>query len=146
MLERSNRIDEALKMIDAAIALSPEMPEVHYDAALPISSMAGWTKPAQRSNMRCRCALISPWDTRHWPRFAQAEGKIDESVEIARKGLSVSGDMPPLYYTLARRGNGERDDPDFANLVALAENAESKGTQYCISLYFALSKAHERYR
>lgn len=143
VLERSNRIDEALKMIDAAIALSPEMPEAYLRRGVTyfINGRMDEARTAIEHALSLRPDIAMGYAT--LAEIAQAEGKIDESVEIARKGLSVSGDMPPLYYTLGKARKYKRDDPDFANLVALAENAESKGTQYCISLYFALSKAHE---
>jgi hypothetical protein len=48
-------------------------------------------------------------------------------LKIARKGLSLSSDMPALHYTLGKARKYKADDPDFTALVALADNADSKG-------------------
>jgi tetratricopeptide (TPR) repeat protein len=143
VLERTNRIDDALKMIDDAIALSPEMPEAYLRKGVTyfINGRIAEARAAIEHALALRPDIAMGYAT--LAEIAQADGKIDESIEIARKGLSLSSDMPALHYTLGKARKYKADDPEFAALVALADNADSKGTQYCISLYFALSKAYE---
>ncbi|MFN3826029.1 MAG: tetratricopeptide repeat protein [Micavibrio sp.] len=143
VMERANRIDDALAAIDKAVELNPEMPEAYLRQGVTyfLSNRIEEAQNSIRKAVDLKPDLAIAYAT--LAEIAQAEGDIEGSVEMIRQGLAISKDMPTLFYSLGKAIKFTPDSDDFRDLCALEEGAEKKGTQYCISLYFALANAYE---
>jgi len=144
VLERANRIEEALEAIDKAVALNPEMPEAYLRKGMVyfLTNRLGEARAAVLHAIDMKPDMALAYAT--MAEICQSEGKTEESIEYIRKGLTITKTLPSLYYALGKAKKYKaQDDEDLIDLCALLNDAERKGTQYMISLYFALSKAYE---
>lgn len=143
VLERANRVEDSLEAIDKAVALNPEMPEAYLRKGITyfLSNRLEEARKAVSHAIELKPDLALGYAT--LGEICQSEGKTEESETLIRQGLAISKDLPSLYYSLGKVKKYKADDEDFHDLCALINGAERKGTQYCISLYFALAKAYE---
>ncbi|MCM2343243.1 MAG: tetratricopeptide repeat protein [Alphaproteobacteria bacterium] len=143
VLERANRIDDALAAIDKAVALNPEMPEAYLRKGVTyfLSNRVPEAISAVNQALALKPDLAMGYAT--LAEIQQSEGNIEASIEYVRQGLAVSRDLPSLFYSLGKARKYKADSEDFHDLCALENGAEKRGSQYCISLYFALANAYE---
>ncbi|QQG36909.1 MAG: tetratricopeptide repeat protein [Micavibrio aeruginosavorus] len=143
VMERANRIEDALAAIDKAVALNPEMPEAYLRKGITyfLSNRVPEAIEAINKALALKPDMALGYAT--LAEIEQSEGDIEASVEYVRKGLSITRDLPSLFYSLGKAQKYKADSDDFRDLCALEEGAEKRGTQYCISLYFALANACE---
>jgi tetratricopeptide (TPR) repeat protein len=144
VLERLNRIDEALEAVEKAMELSPETPEIYYRKAM-IHYMNNKTEKALEiidEALKMRPEFVAALGFKS--EVLQSLGKMDEALDITRQAMEMGSVMPSLYLTMSKiKKFTDKDDPDLKRMVELSEKPVAKGYAQKTSINFALFKAYE---
>jgi Tfp pilus assembly protein PilF len=114
ILERQQRLNEAIAEMQKAIALDPSRGEVYYDLAnlqakanLPEAAETSYKKAIElkASGVDPRLALAAFYQSRN--RFAEAEQQVRQVIDSDRKNVDARAAMAKLYISEGKRAEAE---------------------------------------
>ncbi|WP_159872767.1 sulfotransferase [Novosphingobium sp. 9U] len=143
LLQRQNRWQEAIALVDAALPSCIWGPELlHLKSAL--LGQIGRNEEAALANAQC----ISLGPDRAVPWLSQARllaqvGRKAEGCEAARKAIALKPDFGAAWWTLADLDPASLTDADISQMTAIGDRA-AVNDDFVTPIHFALGRAWER--
>lgn len=143
VLERGNKPQEALEAIDDAIGLNAEMPEAYLrkgqilllmNKAEDAEAAFSHTLNLKADSAEAHLAFVDLY---------LSKGQKDKALESFEKAKALAPEFPTLYYMQSKLKRFTEDDPDFHQMVKMAEDVEKYGLDYASILHYALFSAYE---
>ncbi len=145
VLERANRLDEALEMVDKAIESNPEMPDTYHrkaqiyflnhqlEKALKLIQKGLDVNPNAGMLLGTKAEIL------------QSQGLMNESLETVRQALKLrdSFSISSLYFTLSKVKKFTPDDPDIKDMEDYIRNNRFMSTTDKSTMHFNLFKAYQ---
>ncbi len=145
ILERANRLGEALDIADKAIESNPQMPDTYHrkaqiyflnnqlDNALEMIQKGLDVNPNAAMLLGTKAEIL------------QSQGLMEESLKTVRKALLLGDSFsnPTLYYTLSKVKKFVPNDPDIIDMEAYLKNNKFMDTTSKSTMHFNLFKAYQ---
>lgn len=145
ILERANRLDEALDIVDKAIESNPEMPDTYHRKAQiyflnnQLENALDMIQKGLDVNPNAGMLLGTKAE------ILQSQGLMEESLETVRQALALgdSFSIATLYFTLSKVKKFVPDDPDIKDMEDYLRNNRFMDNTNKSTMHFNLFKAYQ---
>lgn len=143
VLDRAQRTDEAIEIVERIVAENPEMPEAHFSRAqiYHISNRLDEAEEAIQKTIELRPDYAAPYIT--LAEIYLSLGRLDDAETAIRKAQELNPKLPAIYLSLSHVKKYEDGDDDFNQLLALHNDGIQRGLAQNAALNFALFEAYE---
>jgi tetratricopeptide (TPR) repeat protein len=143
VLERSNRMEDALEAANKAISISPDMPDAYHRKSTIHFYSNDMKEALQAIEKALELKPDYPLALATKSEILQSCGDMEGAKVAARTGLDLSQTIPFLYFTYSKLVKFTKDDEDFKNMRDLINKENVLGKFQTLSLHYSLYKAYQ---